>query len=501
MRTVRCILPSLCLMLSFASPATANWTSGGSGRGYSKARSIGVIAAPTTSASGRQVTVNWTAPLTGAPPSGYEIMRYDGSSNAQPVGSSCSGTLTATTCTETSVPTGAWTYSVTPVRGSWRGAESGKSGSVTIAAPDLALTPTTVTSFPTTLTGSIANFTAGQTITFRLDDPATGMLLSGSTTPSTLPANGQASVSVTIPASTSNGAHSIYAVGSGGDQASRGITVNAPKATASVIAKSTGGRAGRIRQGGAYYVYANVSGSGNPPTGLASLTADVSAITTGQASAALSNGSFTVEGQSYNYRSALLTANATLSEGTKAYTVKLTDSGGTETNSNYSVIVDNTKPVATDVQTTNASGGVAGRAELGDTMTLTYSEQIDDISILSGWGGSSTSVVVRLNQATNDTVTIYNAANTVQLPLGTISLARADYTTANRTFGATGTPSTMVASGPNITLTLGTPSGAVTTAAAASAMVWTPTATTTDVAGNTAATTTATESGTSDLNF
>lgn len=484
-----------------AGTAEASWNSDGFGRSYTAARSLGTPAAPAVALSGRQVTVNWIAPSAGAPPTGYVIKRYDNSNNQGSIGSACSGTVTGTSCTETSVPTGTWTYTVTTARGNWRGAESPRSNSVTVSAPGLTLTPTTVTSFPTTLSGQITGFTAGQTITYRLDDPSAGAVLTGSTTPSSVPASGQATVSVAIPSGTSNGPHTVYAVGSGGETASRAITVNAPKVTASVIAKTSGGRGGRIRQGGTYYVYASVSGTGNPPTGLAAITSDVSAITTGQTSAALSNGSFTVEGQSYNYRSAVLTANATLSEGSKSYSVKLTDAGGTTTTANYSVIVDNSRPTGADVQTTNVSGGTAGRADPGDTITLSFSEQMEETSILAGWNGSATSVVVRLNNATNDTVTVYNAANTTLLPLGTISLARSDYTTTNRTFGATGTSSTMVMSGNAVTLTLGTASGAVTTAAAASAMVWTPATGAIDVAGNTAQTTTATESGGSDLNF
>jgi hypothetical protein len=481
-------------------PAGAAWdVGGGSGQVHSKARSLAGVAAPTVSATGRSVSVSWSAPGSGAPPAGYIVKRYDGASQSQPVGSSCSGTIAGTSCTENAVPPGSWTYTVTPARASWRGSESAAS-TVAVDPPSLSLAPGTVTSFPTVLSGQVDGFVAGQTVSFRLDDPVTGAVLSGSTTPATIPASGEASASVTVPAGTANGAHTIYAVGSGSDQAQLSITVNRPQVTASVIAKSNGGRAGKIRQGGTYHVYANVSGSGNPPAGLASLTTDVSAITSGQTNAALTNGSYAAGGESYNYRSAQLTANAALSAGSKPYTVKLTDAGGTQTTSGFTVTVDNTKPTAVDVQTTNVSGGTAGRAEPGDVLTLAYSEEIDPISILAGWNGSATSVVVRLNNGSPDNVRVYNAANTTQLPIGTVSLAAADYTTANRTFGATGTSSTMALSGGTVTVTLGTASGATTTAAAASAMVWTPAAAT-DEAGNTATTTAATESGAADKNF
>ena len=89
--------------------------------------------------------MSWTAPASGAPPTGYVVKRYDGSGQSQTVGSLCSGTVAGTSCTENSVPGGTWTYRVTPARASWRGAES-PGASVTVAGPSLSLTPTTVTS-------------------------------------------------------------------------------------------------------------------------------------------------------------------------------------------------------------------------------------------------------------------------------------------------------------------------------------------------------------------
>jgi hypothetical protein len=66
--------------------------------------------------------------------------------------------------------------------------------------------------------------------------------------------------------------------------------------------------------------------------------------------------------------------------------------------------------------------------------------------------------VVRVNDGglSNDTATIFNSANTAQLPLGSVNLGRTDYTLANITFGATGTASTMTMSGNAITIKLGT---------------------------------------------
>jgi len=274
-----------------------------------------------------------------------------------------------------------------------------------------------------------------------------------------------------------------------------------PTVSSSVISKTVPYHPGYIRQGGTYYVYANVTDGGASPSGVSTVTADVSAITTGQMAVALSVGSYSSGGVSYSYRSALIAANASLTEGWYPYTITATDVAGNGiTTSGFTVTVDNTRPTGTDVQTTNA--GVAGRAEIGDTIILTFSEVTDPESVLSGWTGSSTNVVLRIaNNAGGDRVTIRNAANSAQLPLGTVNLVGTGYVTASRDFGASGTPSTMVAVGNTIVITLGTASGAVTTQATGNNMTWVPVVTATDRAGNTCQTTTATESGALDLDF
>jgi hypothetical protein len=155
------------------------------------------------------------------------------------------------------------------------------------------------------------------------------------------------------------------------------------------------------------------------------------------------------------------------------------------------------------VQTTNG-GATAGLAEAGDKITFSFSEALDPNSILSGWSGAATNVVVRLNDGNgsgNDTVTVFNAANTTQLPLGSVNLGRADYTSSSITFGATGTASSMTMSSSTITITLGTQSAAATTAGATGTMTWTPSSSATDAAGNNMSTTTVTESGAADREF
>jgi hypothetical protein len=220
----------LVMALTAAAPAitVANWKDPGVGNGYSKANALSSGATPTAGVSGRSVTVSWTASGGAVPVAGYAVKRYDTKGQAQTVGSSCSGTVSGLTCTENAVPAGQWRYTVAPVNNNWRGAESAQSTAVTVGSPSLTLTPPTVTALPAELTGQVTNFISGQTVTFRLDNPTTGTVLSGSITPSPVPGNGTASVSVTIPPGTTNGAHTVYAVGSGGDTASAPVTVAVP---------------------------------------------------------------------------------------------------------------------------------------------------------------------------------------------------------------------------------------------------------------------------------
>jgi hypothetical protein len=277
----------------------------------------------------------------------------------------------------------------------------------------------------------------------------------------------------------------------------------APTASAAAVGKTAGGIGGQIKKGGTYYVYANVSDSGNPASGVSAVTANVSSITAGSTAVALSAGSFNLAGVSYGYRSAALTADTGLAAGSYSYSLALTDvAGNSKTQTGFSVTVDNTLPTGSDVQTTNG-GTTNGLAEAGDKVTFTFSKAIDSNSIVSGWSGS-TNVVVRLNNgngASNDTLTIYNSTNATQLPLGSVNLGRTDYTGASITFGATGTASTMVMSGTTVTITLGTQSAAATTAAGTGTMAWTPSASATDPAGNAVSATTVNESGTADKDF
>ncbi|HYH61233.1 MAG TPA: hypothetical protein VD766_05155 [Solirubrobacterales bacterium] len=228
---MRSLIAAIAVVLALPALAPAAWNSNGAGGGYAKARSVATGNTPTASVSNRSVTVSWSAAGGSVPVTGYVVKRYSTGGALQTIGSNCSGTVTGTSCTENAVPPGSWRYTVTPIRQSWQGSEGGQSTAVTVNAPALSVNPTNVISLPQVLTGSISNYVPGQTVTFRLDNQTTGEVLAGSITPSPVPTNGNATVSVTLPNTVANGAHTIFAVGSGSDVASASVTVNRPPTT------------------------------------------------------------------------------------------------------------------------------------------------------------------------------------------------------------------------------------------------------------------------------
>ena len=269
-----------------------------------------------------------------------------------------------------------------------------------------------------------------------------------------------------------------------------------PNIAGSVIAKSTGtGQylSGSIKPRGSFFVYANVTDPGPAASGVAAVTADVSTIRAGATAVALVAGSYTVTGASFNYRSAAQTAD-NKAAGSYSYSLRAVDVAGNVATTSASATVDSTAPAGSDIQTTN--GGIAGQPDTGDTIAYGYTEQLDPESVLAGWTGASTAVIVRLTLSGNS-VTIWNTANTAQLPLGSVALGAAYVTSATATFNAT-----MVQSGATVTVTLGSlASGTVKTNTTAKAMTWKPSSTAADGAGNGCSTASKTESGPLDVDF
>jgi hypothetical protein len=271
-----------------------------------------------------------------------------------------------------------------------------------------------------------------------------------------------------------------------------------------VIATAGSTTSGTINPSSAYFVYANVTDTGNPASGISTVTANVTNITTGQSAAALTTtgGPFTIDGVSYAYRSASLTANAGLTAGSKAYTIAMTDNAANVGSANGSVnVVILTAPAGVDIQTTNKAGGTIGKPEAGDVVAYTFSTAMAPASIMTGWTGASTSVDVTFgNNACgpgNDSLFVTLVGTTTPVNLGSVCLG-SNYANGNNKTST----STMVMSGNSVVITLGTVSNSIKTSTTAFAMQWTPVGTATDVLGNPCSTTPATESGSpADVDF
>jgi len=395
--------------LAIASPVSAAWLASGSGGATGRATSVAVAATPTTSVSGRTATVAWAATTlaTGAPVSGYRVTRVNTVTAATLAATGgCAGTVAATSCVETLLPTGRWAYRIEAVRGPWTGPMGAQGPTVAVDA-------------------------------------------------------------------------------------------TAPTVTAAVLQKTAGGATGAIRQGGTYRIYANATDPGDPATGVSSVTANVAALTNGSTNVALSAGTFAVNGVTYGYRSAQLTATNPQAAGTKAFTVSATDAAAnTSAPQPFSAVVDNTAPAGADVQVLNG-GSTPGKAETGDTVWLTYTEALDPDSVLAGWTGAATTVTVRLtNNGGGDRIQVRDTSGST-LPLGTVFLTNTGYVSTTRDF----TGSTMQQVGSVIVLTLGTPSGATGTVSTPTNATWTPSSVADDAAGNPCRTTGVTESGPADVQF
>jgi hypothetical protein len=115
----------------------------------------------------------------------------------------------------------------------------------------------------------------------------------------------------------------------------------APALSRSTAAKTSGGLEQHVRPGASYYLYGELSDSGNPASGVASVTANLSAISSGETAAAMPAGAFSFGGIGYNRRSAALTADATLSACSYTPTITSTDVAGNSGTANASkVMVD-----------------------------------------------------------------------------------------------------------------------------------------------------------------
>ena len=263
------------------------------------------------------------------------------------------GTATGFTVT---VPAGTaisgGTHQVVAVGASSGTAAPSNAFSVNITPAMTLSAPTTLNSVPGTLTAALTYFQAGETVTFRLDNAATGTVLNANGSASlALGSTGAASgISLAVSGPISRGAHTVYAVGSAGSSPSAAFAINTtstltftnpPLSTATL----TGGSLANFHAGAV--VTFTLDGSGAPltVTGGSSSTA----VTTGATGAA---SGFTVN----------------LGGAQGSHTIVATDTGGDT--ASYAFTADTVAPTTTD----NTAAIGAGWHNTAQTVTLTATD-------------------------------------------------------------------------------------------------------------------------------
>jgi large repetitive protein len=223
-----------------------------------------------------------------------------------------------------------------------------------------------------TVTADVSNLTAGQTALalttcasactvggvtygYKSATKTAGAAIPAGATPFTVTANDKA-------ANPTTGSYSVT------------VDTTGPTVTGVAIANTTTSTVGWIKKSGAYIVYANAS----DPTGISSVKANVSTITSGQTALALSacSTSCTVGGVTYGYKSASKTAGSALAEGAISYSVTAADGVSNPTVANGSVTVDNTAPAASAEAIATTVTGVPGYVSQGRTYAV-YSNATD----------------------------------------------------------------------------------------------------------------------------
>jgi hypothetical protein len=138
-------------------------------------------------------------------------------------------------------------------------------------------------------------------------------------------------------------------------------------------------------------------------------------------------------------------------------------------------------PYVTSVVTTNG-GATVGRLEQGDSIAITYSDDMNPQSFCSTWSTSGdqslaadSQVTLTLTNAATDRLTV--AATGCTFNFGTLALGSNAYTSATMLFrgaGAARSTITWTAATRTLTLTLGAPSSAAAGTVASSALVYSP---------------------------
>lgn len=438
-------MATLCLVVGLSGAAQASWRAGGTGSASAKAQSLAAPAAPSVSKSGRNVTVSWSQVSIGGSyvgslsGGGYLVTRYPkGSTSGVTPGSACnaliSGAAATLSCTESSVPTGQWVYTVRPALGQWRGPNSP-------AGPVVSIPPNAPTSVTLTNGGgqgnAYINSSNASSLSFNVAAPATSLStdtvtltltdgvntvsrtaqpsVNGATTVSFTGVNASALLDGTITVR----ATSTSSYGDVSPTASTSVTKDtvAPAAPVTVALANGGGQGSTyINSGNQASINVSVSVVG----GLASDTIKVVASDAGNAHTATGTvaspvgaGTVTVTGMNLS----------SLNDGTVTFTATVTDLAGNVSATKTATATKDTVAAAIPAAKLSAKDntgvvadtitGLAGAAEAGATVKLTETTPRASVyTAVAGSDGSFNAQVDAVNGAGAGTTVTYSIVQT-----------------------------------------------------------------------------------------
>jgi hypothetical protein len=488
--------------LGVAGPAYAFWSVGSSNAaGSAKADALG---APTASAAASGATIVITvsaAPASGPAPTGYRVDR------TSPTSATGVCTITGATgsCTDTSPAAGSNAYAVyAKVGANWVAANAATASASTDTTP-----PTNALSLTAGTNAFLSGSGSPYTLYYRGNAAGSFKLVdavadAGSGPASaTFPAIGttgwtHAAETVTTP---SGGPYTSTAFGWTASPSNPGAYVvtgadkvgNTSTATVNFASDTAGPTGGSITYADGYYrttsVAITLSTGTDAGSGVNAASAQVQ-----RASASLSAGACGTFG-SFSNVSLTGSADTSVTSGNcYKYQYVVADNVGNSTTYTSSSVakVDAVAPAVTAVTLANGNG----TAQLNDTVTVTYSEPMDESTFCSLWsgtgnqtiGGNNAVTVTITDNGANDTLTV--SSTTCAFNFGSVALG-GDYVSATTTFSGSGTSKSQImyqqgTTTPTLVISLGAPNNAgnLKTVPSNGTPVYTAASGLTDLAGN-----------------
>jgi hypothetical protein len=483
----------------------------------------GAVPESTVGSGAGTVRLRWAAaPLGSHATAGYLLKRYPAAGGAaQAVGAGCAGTIDGTSCVESAVPNGSWRWTVTPVRGGWRGPESDPSAQFDVYAGPPAiemahpadgggygvasgLAASTTAGCANAFCGTVLHGASGPvTVTLTVRRESTGKYWSGSAftaqaateLPATLRSGGTAGGQPGAPGAPGGGAATDawwLSFPMAGFPANGGYTIR-------VTARDDQGGTAAITRHVTMYPETpkppTIDAKPASPTGQTSATLGFShPLNTGNADpgddvafeCSLDGAAFADCASPMIYGGQGVGA---LPEGLHGFAVRARDRGGNLSQvAGYPWVVGMVRPTAASVKASNGTG-TAGLVDAGDKLVFGYSKAIDPGSVRAGWNGAgAVAVTVRLWPGAaghGDTIDVYDGA--IRLAsIGTVDLGQVGHVAGAATGVIYQATLSINNARDKLTVTVGAPDNAAATATVGTpgSMAWAP-GLVRDPAGNT----------------